>query len=1163
MTYLPTDKIRIFISSTLTECGEERRFARDAITTLNHEPVMFEAAGARPYPPRSVYLRGLESSYIFVGIYKQQYGYIAENMDISGLEDEYRYATSLGIPKLLYAKRDCSRDDQFEKLVSEMKGPEITVGSYDAPSELYEKLREDINALIAEYFLTGIRWKALCPTTPGKIAEQLAPAEKRVQRPKVEAALLAELDKASLIVVRGAIGAGKTVLLDAMAEQCGWVFVQCGERMPRELLADAANGLRRKLGLREAPYAHTDHAASAFREAWQALPSTTLVLDDVRNKEIATILAGNAELSSQKRIIISTREPFDLDGAFSFSLPLFGREEIGEFVSKNRSQPLIQGELDNLVRLAAGNPLYLRYYATGQPGHFESSLKEYEFTLWKALKPRSREALSYIAISPRSLQLEHLVELMSSEAGSAEEIVENLSEAKSLISESASGYTIFHPHLKDTIKELIKESLQLTFFYTKRLARWYGTKRDYSSAFTVCDDAGVDIPKGLLELAGRHAAVQGDVSTSVKILQRQVDAARKVGDLGLIKNLLVSLAQSLCFAGKIEDALTTLEEAETLRAPQDSFVPVKEVRLSILSWARGDMRAISELDALKNKYTEQGDDLDAARVALDLSASYIRRCDYREAAAEAEFARSVFESHKDAYGSKIAKINLLSALSALPGNQEAVCKLMAEFESDTETSPRQRAALCNILTRKARESGDIEGAKAYANEAIEIGRRLGDIAVICINQTCLGNAFKQEGNLDSALEQYELADKMASEAGLVQLEAWAQRLIASVLNIKGEAQLAIQHARYSIGLVKEGVSWLSEAEAYEELAEGCEIIKDWIGAREAWLRVAEVKYRRLGEHEEWAYGFLRAARLFQKDNAREAYAEAYHNLFKEQFIQGDSELSPTETLIQDMPSLLNLLPEKFVFEVSVYHGRLIFDGVPREPARQIYIRLFRMLVEPIGKYEDAKKYLHAALAVSMAVPVESLSVSDLAMLGKYLGEQLPILSFRAHHDYAAHWVLKTRISKPVIISITQLDDQAYVSLVSICLVLVFLGFSEEVSDKVLAGVTPPRSEANIQIVDFNEAKSLIPLEKVGLDRMEETCVVTRAVNPKNDAGCPIVVITRQDITSDWVVGGGRANSGQMLFAKTLVEFVYHLFAGEIELESLYPKIIALVKRTVV
>jgi hypothetical protein len=247
MTFLSTDKIKIFVSSTLTECAAERRLAREAVRTLNHEPIMFESAGARPYPPRSVYLRGIEESHVFVGIYNEQYGYIAEHMDISGLEDEYRYATSIGIPRLLYAKKHCNRENRLDQLVREMKGPDVTVGSYDTENDLYERIRDDITALVANYFLTKIRKESLSPTAPGEIVEQLAPAHTRIQRARLQTALLDQLANDPLLIVHGSLGTGKTVLLATMAEHHDWTFVQCGERVPREIVAEATNALRSKM----------------------------------------------------------------------------------------------------------------------------------------------------------------------------------------------------------------------------------------------------------------------------------------------------------------------------------------------------------------------------------------------------------------------------------------------------------------------------------------------------------------------------------------------------------------------------------------------------------------------------------------------------------------------------------------------------------------------------------------------------------------------------------------------------------------------------------------------------------------------------------------------------------------------------------------------------
>ena len=72
----PDQRLRIFVSSTMKELAGERVAARAAIERLRLIPVLFEL-GARPYPPRDLYLAYLRQSDVFIGIYGQQYGWIA------------------------------------------------------------------------------------------------------------------------------------------------------------------------------------------------------------------------------------------------------------------------------------------------------------------------------------------------------------------------------------------------------------------------------------------------------------------------------------------------------------------------------------------------------------------------------------------------------------------------------------------------------------------------------------------------------------------------------------------------------------------------------------------------------------------------------------------------------------------------------------------------------------------------------------------------------------------------------------------------------------------------------------------------------------------------------------------------------------------------------
>src|SRR6202042_2905370 len=94
----PDQRVRVFVSSTLRELAPERVAAQSAITRLHLTPTMFEL-GARHHPPRDLYRAYLAQSEVFVGIYYQQYGWVAPGEEVSGLEDEY--LLSAGMPKLI------------------------------------------------------------------------------------------------------------------------------------------------------------------------------------------------------------------------------------------------------------------------------------------------------------------------------------------------------------------------------------------------------------------------------------------------------------------------------------------------------------------------------------------------------------------------------------------------------------------------------------------------------------------------------------------------------------------------------------------------------------------------------------------------------------------------------------------------------------------------------------------------------------------------------------------------------------------------------------------------------------------------------------------------------------------------------------------------------
>ncbi|MET0782553.1 MAG: DUF4062 domain-containing protein [Microbacterium sp.] len=147
----PDQRLRVFVSSTLKELAPERLAARGSIERLHLAPVMFEL-GARPHPPREVYRAYLEQSDVFVGIYWQQYGWIAPDEEISGLEDEYRRA-SREMPTLISVKHATERAERLAGLRTQVRDDDTTsYKAFSTAEELAELLEADLAILLAERF---------------------------------------------------------------------------------------------------------------------------------------------------------------------------------------------------------------------------------------------------------------------------------------------------------------------------------------------------------------------------------------------------------------------------------------------------------------------------------------------------------------------------------------------------------------------------------------------------------------------------------------------------------------------------------------------------------------------------------------------------------------------------------------------------------------------------------------------------------------------------------------------------------------------------------------------------------------------------------------------------------------------------------------------------
>lgn len=113
--------MKIFISSLIADMGDIRATAKEAVQSLDLDPVMAEDFGARPQSPQLACLAGVRGADAVVLVMGAGYGAM-QGSGISATHEEYREARDTQRPIFLFVQEGTAREGDQEAFLAEARG---------------------------------------------------------------------------------------------------------------------------------------------------------------------------------------------------------------------------------------------------------------------------------------------------------------------------------------------------------------------------------------------------------------------------------------------------------------------------------------------------------------------------------------------------------------------------------------------------------------------------------------------------------------------------------------------------------------------------------------------------------------------------------------------------------------------------------------------------------------------------------------------------------------------------------------------------------------------------------------------------------------------------------------------------------------------------------
>jgi len=1119
------------VSSTLQELKPEREAVRGTIKNdLKLHPIMFES-GASPYPPREKYRAYLEQCQIYVGIFRESYGWIAPDMEISGIEDEYDIAKAYGLPRLVYVKSTTrGREEKLKRLIERI-GNDVSYQPFDTIEQLVEYVKNDIMHLVSGRYLDTV-------FTPRVLHDYL----KHTQEDMVKTGfiereeMLAEIEQKTRvnkkILLIGEPGCGKTFLLGRIGQKTDGIYISIRDKTPLHTYMYLTNLLRISIGRQPLKFTNQEEALFDLEVILQNSNKTFLIDDADQNASLAKSLIAldyyqNKAIFAARSDKVLKEYPLE-----SITVRPFSRTEIEAYL-KQGDIVISPNNLIALVRACHGNPLYLYYYTHFQLDTMPDGLIAYQDALWRNLDPTQRQILGLIALSLFPININLLngaFNNLNKSHYSAMETAQTLTDLGEMVRLTNGHYEIFHLFFKEKVADEVAR-LGLSQSFHRVLGEIKISENQVVEAtyhFTKAHDNRAD---GHLLEAAQTAYLWGLWDIAEIFLRRQLEMAQKTNDTRMEGLTRYRLSFLLRDKGLLQESKVHINKAiEAFESSgDDTWVSFAKIQQSLDTILEGKgMDAIKALVEKLDIY-KGVDPIGEAMILVNLSYAYLQISRFSEVAETARKAYEIFAKEGDYLGMATSLINLTACLphfedyDTIRDYATEIIKLAKELGL-----PRIRAAALNHLALYFRQNGKPEDARRCLEEAIDICQRLGLIPSEIINTLNLGNTYKDQNDLVNAEKCYQEGLVKAKEFGYKREEGRALELIAVLRRQKQDHQSAVEFASQAIAVLRQLDDQFQLAEVLIERAPALAALNRY--------QEAAQDYAEAGDHYQATSNFNNAiicyqhasslwAKINDKSKSQKVLEKAIHFALDYgkietaassiEELQSTKKVEGLETYYMHVINQYVKAPMKANLAVSMHSFATYCKLSGTKETKDIYVKTLKILAE------HAKE--HANISNTLIVGLDQaderlLSADDVEKIAECLVEKLQGFYYRSMPDGTTVLTTTWHCGRPITLQIRCLSDTTTEKRLSISLLILIITNKEIFLRNIAEASGFKEDSITFMTIEESDFKKIQEIPAGALSD-EQPIAITQSNVPFNEKQPPVCIIIHSSYSTltDWSI----------------------------------------------